>query len=271
MESCPPWLRFREGGNELSLTGSSPPSEPPPPPPFSLTPFFVFINMKGEMEGGGRGGEELNEGYKSRSWRWGQAGTLLCCTSFWLVLVNKKWKKLYLFFFLLFLIDLFLLIPSHLPLAVFPLLIIAVCLDTLFSLPSGCRIFGPSCCCFYTQDCSMNPGAFSSSGPLSWAMYLMRKGRTGGGLFGKAYYSWHLIVIITWSCHATCVLLLRWTCCSSVFFLSRIPFCAVETLPSHNLWPWLSYNPCSFLYPKLHILYSCSTLHNRDLLCRKIL
>ncbi|KAJ4924064.1 hypothetical protein JOQ06_000306 [Pogonophryne albipinna] len=29
----------------------------------------------------------------------------------------------------------------------------------------------------------MNPGAFSSSGPLSWAMYLMRKGRTGSGLF----------------------------------------------------------------------------------------
>ncbi|CAG12344.1 unnamed protein product, partial [Tetraodon nigroviridis] len=36
------------------------------------------------------------------------------------------------------------------------------------------------------QDRSMNPGAFSSSSPLSWAMYLMRKGRTGSGLFGKA-------------------------------------------------------------------------------------
>ncbi|XP_034534101.1 runt-related transcription factor 1 isoform X1 [Notolabrus celidotus] len=32
----------------------------------------------------------------------------------------------------------------------------------------------------------MNPGAFSSSGPLSWAMYLMRKGRTGSGLFDPA-------------------------------------------------------------------------------------
>ncbi|XP_071320360.1 runt-related transcription factor 1 isoform X5 [Trachinotus anak] len=33
----------------------------------------------------------------------------------------------------------------------------------------------------------MNPGGFSSSGPLSWAMYLMRKGRTGnGGLFDPA-------------------------------------------------------------------------------------
>ncbi|XP_078099565.1 runt-related transcription factor 1 isoform X1 [Sander vitreus] len=32
----------------------------------------------------------------------------------------------------------------------------------------------------------MNAGAFSGSGPLSWAMYLMRKGRTGGALFDPA-------------------------------------------------------------------------------------
>ncbi|KAM9766796.1 LOW QUALITY PROTEIN: runt-related transcription factor 1 [Menidia menidia] len=32
----------------------------------------------------------------------------------------------------------------------------------------------------------MNPGAFSGSGPLSWAMYLMRKGRAGAGLFDPA-------------------------------------------------------------------------------------
>ncbi|KAL6115568.1 runx1 [Pungitius sinensis] len=32
----------------------------------------------------------------------------------------------------------------------------------------------------------MNPGTFSGSGPLSWAMYLMRKGRTGSGLFDPA-------------------------------------------------------------------------------------
>ena len=72
----------------------------------------------------------------------------------------------------------------------------------LFLLGAG--HFGPSCCCFYTQDRSMNPGAFSSSGPLSWAMYLMRKGRTGSGLFGKADSSWHLTVIVitlVLSCH----------------------------------------------------------------------
>ncbi|AWO95931.1 putative runt-related transcription factor 1-like [Scophthalmus maximus] len=40
----------------------------------------------------------------------------------------------------------------------------------------------------------MNPGAFSSSGPLSWAMYLMRKGRTGSGIFGKANYSPHPVI-----------------------------------------------------------------------------
>lgn len=78
------------------------------------------------------------------------------------------------------------LICSCSTLAVFPLFIITISLDTFFSLPSGCRTFGLSCCCFYTQDRSMNPGAFSNSGPLSWAMYLMRKGRTGSGLFGKA-------------------------------------------------------------------------------------
>ncbi|XP_015251177.1 PREDICTED: runt-related transcription factor 1-like isoform X2 [Cyprinodon variegatus] len=32
----------------------------------------------------------------------------------------------------------------------------------------------------------MNPGALGSSGPLSWAMYLMRKGQAGGGLFDPA-------------------------------------------------------------------------------------
>ncbi|XP_041709066.1 runt-related transcription factor 1 isoform X4 [Coregonus clupeaformis] len=32
----------------------------------------------------------------------------------------------------------------------------------------------------------MNPGPFSNSGPLSWAMYLMRKGRTGNGPFDPA-------------------------------------------------------------------------------------
>lgn len=34
----------------------------------------------------------------------------------------------------------------------------------------------------------MNPGVFTSSGSLSWAMYLMRKGQTGTGLFGKAHF-----------------------------------------------------------------------------------
>lgn len=35
----------------------------------------------------------------------------------------------------------------------------------------------------------MNPAAFPGSGPLSWAMYLMRKGRTGSGLFGNFTFS----------------------------------------------------------------------------------
>lgn len=76
---------------------------------------------------------------------------------------------------------------SHpLPFPSFPLLSLLFSLIPFSSLPAGCGTFGPSCCCFYSQDWSMNPGAFSSSGPLSWAMYLMRKGRTGSGLFGKA-------------------------------------------------------------------------------------
>lgn len=70
MESRPPWLRFREGGNELSLTGSSLPSPPSPPSSlafYSLASFLFWLNMKGEMEGGGDGGEEMIEGYKSSS------------------------------------------------------------------------------------------------------------------------------------------------------------------------------------------------------------
>nr|XP_043875202.1 runt-related transcription factor 1 isoform X4 [Solea senegalensis] len=43
-----------------------------------------------------------------------------------------------------------------------------------------------SCCRVCTKDWSMNPGALSSSGPLSWAMYLMRKGRSGSGVFDPA-------------------------------------------------------------------------------------
>lgn len=31
----------------------------------------------------------------------------------------------------------------------------------------------------------MNSASFKSSGPLSWAMYFMRKGRSGNALFGK--------------------------------------------------------------------------------------
>lgn len=85
--------------------------------------------------------------------------------------------------------------PSSFCLLLFPLFYY-FSLDTFFSLPSGCWKFGPSCCCFCTQDWSMNPGAFSGSGPLSWAMYLMRKGRTGSTIFGKANSSCYLIVII---------------------------------------------------------------------------
>lgn len=138
--------------------------------------------MKGEIRGGGKG--EMNEGYKSSWWGWGPTGAQLWWTTFWFLTdlltyilglrTNKSQRKS-------FLLTVF---PSHsLP---HRFLITIVYLDTLFSLPTGCRIFGPSCCCVYSQDWGMNPGAFSSSGPLSWAMYLMRKGRTGSGLFGKA-------------------------------------------------------------------------------------
>lgn len=67
-----------------------------------------------------------------------------------------------------------------------PSLISIAFLDTTFL--SSCWVLdvGRSCCCFHSQDRSMNPGAFSNSGPLSWAMYLMRKGRTGSGLFGNS-------------------------------------------------------------------------------------
>lgn len=51
--------------------------------------------------------------------------------------------------------------------------------------------------CFGTQDSAMNPGVFTSSGSLSWAMYLMRKGQTGTGFFGKTRFCWHLTAILT--------------------------------------------------------------------------
>lgn len=137
--------------------------------------------------GRGKGGEK-NEGYKSCWWMWGETRPLLYWTNFrllniWFICLDeKKWeKKNKSYFFLVFLLHFFLslLIPSSLSHHYW-------FLDTLVSLPSGCWSLGTSCCCFYSQDWSMNPGAFSSSGPLSWAMYLMRKGRTGSGLFGKA-------------------------------------------------------------------------------------
>lgn len=146
-----------------------------------------FYKYQGWDMGRGKGGEK-NEGYKSCWWMWGETRPLLYRTNFgllniWLIhmfgLKKSGRKKQILFvprlstsFFLSFLI------PSSLSHHYW-------FLDTLVSLPSGCWSLGPSCCCFYSQDWSMNPGAFSSSGPLSWAMYLMRKGRTGSGLFGK--------------------------------------------------------------------------------------
>lgn len=68
----------------------------------------------------------------------------------------------------------------------------------------------------------MNPGAFSNSGPLSWAMYLMRKGRTGGGLFGNStspstiILSCLLSAVVELVC---CVVACRFTSC----FLRTVP------------------------------------------------
>lgn len=36
-----------------------------------------------------------------------------------------------------------------------------------------------------SERLEMNPGPFKASGPLSWAMYFMRKGRNNNALFGK--------------------------------------------------------------------------------------
>lgn len=140
MESCPPWLRFREGGNELSLTGSFSTTTSSFLPHFLLPhSSLVFTNMKDEIQGGERG--EMNEGYKSSWWRWGQAGALLCWTTFWLLNVlltyifglrtKKSEEKKQPYLFLLFLVNLFFFFPST-PISLFPSLITIVFLDTLF-------------------------------------------------------------------------------------------------------------------------------------------
>lgn len=93
MESCPPWLRFREGGNELSLTGSFSTTTSS----FSLTSFLFLLIWRvryGEGERGRwmRGIKAVDEGEDRLERRSGERLAVLLTYIFGLR-TNKSGKK----------------------------------------------------------------------------------------------------------------------------------------------------------------------------------